>query len=81
MTDCVKLIEVGHNHDHEENEDNHTAEYDEHVWTSPLNAIKISEAISKEMQKYIVKLSDMVLTVMHIISQLLLKTEAVLLSV
>ena len=50
MTDCVKLIEVGHDHDHEENEDNHTAEYDEHVWTSPLNAIKISEAISKEMQ-------------------------------
>ena len=50
MTDCVKLIEVGHDHDHEENEDNHTADYDEHVWTSPLNAIKISEAISKEMQ-------------------------------
>ncbi len=51
MTDCVKLIEVGHSHDHEENEGNHTAEYDEHVWTSPLNAIKISEAISNEMQK------------------------------
>lgn len=37
-------------HEHEENEDehhHHDAEYDEHVWTSPLNAMKIIEELTK----------------------------------
>ena len=43
MIDYVEPIEV---HDHEEEHEEHGAEYDEHVWTSPLNAVKISEAIT-----------------------------------
>lgn len=49
MIDYVEPIEV---HDHEEEHsgheehEKHGAEYDEHVWTSPLNATKISEAIA-----------------------------------
>lgn len=33
------------NHDHEEEHDHEEIEYDEHVWTSPKNAIKIVKAI------------------------------------
>lgn len=63
MTDCVELVEeeivegMEHEeeaHEHEENEKHETAEaheeeieYDEHVWTSPKNAIRIVEAIEK----------------------------------
>ena len=52
LMDCVELLEEetvegmegedaheGHNHDHE-------AEYDEHVWTSPRNAVLICEKIA-----------------------------------
>lgn len=48
MMECVELYcehtddEIGHEHSHEV--ESHE-EYDEHVWTSPVNAIKISEAI------------------------------------
>ncbi len=37
----------GEEHEHGE----HDAELDEHVWTSPLKAIEITQKISKEMQK------------------------------
>jgi len=51
MMDCVDTVaeEVvdgmtsGHEHEHEHEE---TAEYDEHVWTSPQNAMLIAEAIT-----------------------------------
>ena len=59
MMDCVELFteavvegmqEGGHNHDHDEDECNEhhheDVEYDEHVWTSPVNALAICEAIS-----------------------------------
>lgn len=46
MMDCVSLYEheehEGHSHGHSEEEHE---EYDEHVWTSPANAIIIAEAI------------------------------------
>lgn len=45
MMDYVTPIEV-HDHEEEHSEEEHGAEYDEHVWTSPLNAVKISEAIT-----------------------------------
>ena len=51
MTDCVQTVEEEHKegmqeeHDHEE--DHEEAEYDEHVWTSPTNAMEISKAIGE----------------------------------
>ena len=50
MMETVELCEEEHDHsEHEEH--SHEAEYDEHVWTSPLNAIEIVKAISAELQK------------------------------
>lgn len=50
-TYCIKMMEevslCEEEHDHEEHEHEHTHEYDEHVWTSPKNAIEITNAISK----------------------------------
>ncbi len=49
MMEAVELFEEAHD-EHSEEEHNHEenyseAEYDEHVWTSPYNAIKITEKI------------------------------------
>ena len=44
MMDCVSLYEHEGEHDHEHS-DIETEEYDEHVWTSPANAVIITEAI------------------------------------
>lgn len=53
LIDCVELVCVGeteeHNHSHNDNEHNH--EFDEHIWTSPMNAQKMVEAISRAMCK------------------------------
>lgn len=35
----------GMEHDHEDNDDHDSGEYDEHIWTSPKNAAKIVESI------------------------------------
>ncbi len=51
MMDTVELYEentvegMEADHDHYDREHEHSAEYDEHVWTSPVNAITICEAI------------------------------------
>lgn len=50
MMETVELCEEEHDHS-EHNEHSHEEEYDEHVWTSPLNAIEIVKAISAELQK------------------------------
>jgi len=56
---CLKMIEVvevfeeeivpgmqeDHHEHHEDHEENHQENYDEHVWTSPKNAVRITEAI------------------------------------
>ena len=52
MIDCVPLLEEEHDHDHaHEEEGKSETEYDEHVWTSPENAIlivnRIEEALSE----------------------------------
>ncbi len=51
MLDCVEPLCSEHHH--EEDEDHHHEhsheEYDEHVWTSPKNAIAIADAISAAM--------------------------------
>ena len=63
MMDCVNGLEEefvegmqgGHNHSgehhqhEEETEHNHTYRYDEHIWTSPQNAILIAKEIGKVM--------------------------------
>lgn len=58
LMDCVSLYEEeskdgmmesrGHE-EHEEHDGEHEIEYDEHVWTSPQNAIVIVRAIEKEV--------------------------------
>ena len=56
--------EEGHDHDHDEDEHdghNHSStdiEYDEHVWTSPLNVIKIVKKINAELDKIDSKNAD-----------------------
>ena len=54
LMDCVDVAEEAENgfawngeHDHDEHED---IEYDEHIWTSPKNAILMANAIGKAMQ-------------------------------
>jgi len=51
MTDCInELIEEEHEeHEHVHEYDDEKVEYDEHVWTSPRNAIKISEGITEAL--------------------------------
>ena len=51
MMDCVELIENDGEDGHSDG-DGHShldADYDEHVWTSPVNAIKIAEGICREV--------------------------------
>ena len=50
MMDVVELYEEEHNHSEEEHH-HEDGEYDEHVWTSPLNAVEIVEAISFSLQQ------------------------------
>ena len=55
MIDCVAAVEEelapGMEAEEEEEEAGaEEAEYDEHVWTSPVNAIKIEQAIAKALQ-------------------------------
>lgn len=46
MMDFVEPI-CSEEHDHDEHtEHSHNEDYDEHIWTSPLNAIRISEGIA-----------------------------------
>lgn len=47
LTDCITPIEA--DHEHSENEAHSHSKTDEHVWTSPVNAIKICEAICDAM--------------------------------
>lgn len=51
MMELTELYETDHSHsEHHHHENSHGAEqYDEHVWTSPLNAIKITKAISQAL--------------------------------
>lgn len=46
MMNVTELCESDHDHENEEEHSHdHEEEYDEHVWTSPLNAVKITRAI------------------------------------
>lgn len=59
MLDCVDALEEEtkegmqrtheQNHDHEEHEENEGPEFDEHVWTSPVNARRICEALCERL--------------------------------
>lgn len=51
MMDVVQLREADHHHvDSDEHSHDGEDEYDEHVWTSPINAIAIAEKISEALQ-------------------------------
>lgn len=43
--------ERGHRHAHEHDEHEHEIEYDEHIWTSPVNAMRIARAIAENLTK------------------------------
>lgn len=47
LIDCVTLLEAGsgEEHHHHSEEHNHSHEHDEHIWTSPTNAINMCETI------------------------------------
>lgn len=48
MMEAVELFEESHEEEGHEHTENHSeVEYDEHVWTSPYNAVTITEEISK----------------------------------
>lgn len=52
MMDIVELYETTHAHGtHEEHNHDEESGYDEHVWTSPINAIEIVKAISDAIIK------------------------------
>lgn len=44
LFDCVEAIEVEHDHAHQDAD-----EYDEHIWTSPVNAMLMVQAIADEL--------------------------------
>lgn len=46
---CVEHHEEGEHHEEDEHHEHDHEEYDEHVWTSPKNAIEIADAISAAM--------------------------------
>ena len=51
MEETVEGMEHDHDHSHEEENENHEEEIDEHVWTSPKNAIKIVDIITETLCK------------------------------
>lgn len=44
LMDCVDLLPEAHDHDHKE------AVYDEHVWTSPQNAVRITKKVTAALK-------------------------------
>lgn len=52
MFDYVTLLCTEEEHSHEEehhNEEHHHSEYDEHIWTSPANAVALANAIAQDI--------------------------------
>ena len=49
MINSVPLLEEEHQHEEHHHENGHTAAYDEHIWTSPKNAVKIALDITKAL--------------------------------
>ena len=47
LMDCAEVCTA--EHDHEAHEHDHEEAYDEHVWTSPMNALRIMEAIVEQL--------------------------------
>lgn len=57
LMDCVDAAEEAENgfawngeHDHDDAHEHEEMEYDEHIWTSPRNAVKMVKAISEALQ-------------------------------
>lgn len=47
--DCEDEHDHDHEHEHSEEEEDEHAEYDEHVWTSPVNSIEIVNKIAQDL--------------------------------
>ena len=57
MMDSVDLLEeadddILEHEDHDDDDKDDEIEYDEHIWTSPLNVIKISDSIAQAFSKH-----------------------------
>ena len=54
LMECVETIEAEHDHHDEEHEHEHETgviEYDEHIWTSPVNAMKMVQMIADALSE------------------------------
>lgn len=49
MMDYVTPIAAAHNHEEHDHAATSDAEYDEHIWTAPLNAVAMTETIADEI--------------------------------
>jgi len=51
MIECVEKVENEHDHDHDHDGHSHaqTPEYDEHIWTSPENAMRMVDVLCSRM--------------------------------
>lgn len=47
LIDSVNVLEEEEDHEHDEHRHDHDHGYDEHIWTSPVNAIKMTEKIAE----------------------------------
>jgi len=50
LMDCVSLHQYDDSHDHEHEHGHNHSHTDEHIWTSPINAIEICEIICDEIK-------------------------------
>lgn len=58
LMDCVEIHHANHSDSEEHNHNHNHSHIDEHVWTSPVNAISIAEKICEEMCKKDAENSD-----------------------
>lgn len=49
LTDMVTLLCEEHHHGHDHSKEHHHSEFDEHIWTSPVNAVKICNALCEAL--------------------------------
>lgn len=61
MFDCVETVEADadHDHTHEDDHDHAHDDYDEHIWTSPVNAQRMVQAVADALNADFASLGDL----------------------
>ncbi len=49
LIESVNPLETEHNHDRDSGKGGHTVVYDEHIWTSPANMVRLTEVVAKAL--------------------------------